>query len=199
MKNRNYSSLQWLISLSSFGLWQCLINASIYLNKCFYLLIAYPHSIEGGCGQFLLFHFYNNTYLLHYIPNCTISLTQDFTKTTKEFHLKFEKILNTLSSTWTLACYRSMTGFYHFQFLHTKGQSGAAFSRHSPNSLETPCMLQRTAAYQCAGTLFLHFNPLITKFINLTSTITLNSLQAQGHCPFTGCFLEGYWLLYRQL
>lgn len=127
------------------------------------------------------------------------SLTQDFTKTTKEFHLKLEKILNTLYSTWTLACYHSVTGFYHFQFLYTKGRLGTAFSRHSPDSPETPCMLQRTAAYQCAGTLFLHFNPLITKFINLTSAITLISLQAQAHCPLTGCFLEGYWLLYRQL
>lgn len=116
------------------------------------------------------------------------SLTQDFTKTTKEFHLKFEKILNTLSSTWTLACYRSMTGFYHFQFLHTKGRSGAAFSRHSPCSPETPCTLQGRAAYQCAGTLFLHFDPLLTKFINLTSAVTLSSLQAQGHCLFQSVF-----------
>lgn len=130
---------------------------------------------------------------MHYI------LTQDFTKTTKEFHLNFEKILNTLYSTWTLACYHSIMGFYHFQFLHTKDQPGTPFSRHSPDYLEIPCMLHRTASYQCAGTLFLHLNPLITKFINLTSTITLNSLQAQGHCPLTGCFLEGYWLLYRQL
>ena len=99
-----------------------------------------------------------------------------------------EKILNTLYSTWTLACYHSIMGFYHFQFLHSKDQSGIPCSRHSPDYLEIPCMLHRTASYQCAGTLFLHLNPLITKFINLTSTITLNSLQAQGHCPLTGFF-----------